>query len=89
MDTLVTSNSSPDDTTITGRFINQGKFENGDSYITVKTKNDSIMILIDPMTPLEPTEIVRLKKDGDNITLTYRESHKTVKFLATDYERQK
>ncbi|HEX7457531.1 MAG TPA: hypothetical protein VF301_03765 [Ginsengibacter sp.] len=52
---MVTSNSSPDDTTITGRFINQGKFENGDSYITVKTKNDSIMILIDPMTPLEPT----------------------------------
>lgn len=88
LDTLVTSNSRPDDITISAKFINQGKYDNGDSYITVKTKNDSLVTLINPM-PLSESDIVLLKKDGDNITLTYSSSDKTVKFLAADYEPKK
>lgn len=84
---IAKSNSSPDDITISVRFIKQGKYNNGDYYIAVKT-NDSTLTLINPM-PLKDNDIAKLKKDGNNITLTYNSSTKTVKFLAAEYENEK
>lgn len=88
LDTVIASNASPDDTTISARFISQGKRENGDSYITLKTENDSLVVLIDPM-PYSDEEIAKFKKDGNNITVTYSAPDKKVKFIAADYEQQK
>ncbi len=88
LDTVIASNASPDDTTISGRFINQGKRDNGESYITLKTENDSLVVLTDPM-PFSEEEIAKFKKVGNNVTVTYRSSDKKVKFAAADFEQQK
>jgi hypothetical protein len=85
LDTVVKSNSKKGDITIDARFISQGTKENGDSYITLKTKNDSLIVLNDPM-PLKEGEIAKLKKEGNNITVTYNASDKKVKFIATEFE---
>jgi hypothetical protein len=84
---IIKSNASPGDTTISGRYVNQGKYNSGDFYITIKTK-DSTMALIN-LSQLKDDDIAKLKKDGDNITVTYNQSDKTVKFLAADYEQEK
>lgn len=39
--------------------------------------------------PLKEDAIAKLKKDGNNVTLTYNSSDKKVKFLAADYEPEK
>jgi len=88
MDTVIASNASPDDTTISARFINQGIRENGESYITLKTENDSLVVLTDPM-PFSEGEIAKFKKEGNNVTVTYRSSDRKVKFAAADFEQQK
>ena len=88
LDTVIASNASPDDTTISGRFVNQGKGENGDFYITIKTENDSLVVLTDPM-PFSEEEIAKFKKNGNNVTVTYRTSDKKVKFAAADFETVK
>ena len=85
LDSIAISNSDPDDITISGRFINQGKYDRGEYYLTIETEKDSSLILINPM-PLKETEISKLKKVGDNITLTYSQSSKTVKFLVTNFD---
>jgi hypothetical protein len=89
LDSVVESNSAPDDITISGRFISQGKYENGDNYIIVSIKSDSSITLINPLGPLKDGEITKLKKEGNNITLTYSASDKKVKFLAAEYESEK
>ena len=84
---IIKSNASPGDTTISGRYVNQGKNDSGDFYITIKT-NDSTITLIN-LSPLKDDDIGKLKKNGDNITVTYNQSDKRVKFLAADYEPKK
>jgi hypothetical protein len=86
LDDIIKSNAKPDDVTISAKFVKQGNYDNGDSYITIKTK-DSTLTLINPM-PLKEEEITKLKRDGNNVTLTYSSSDKTVKFLAADYQTE-
>lgn len=85
---IITSNSSPDDISINAKFIDQGRDSKRGSWLTIKTENDSIVTLINPMA-LNETDIAKLKKDGNNITLTYTASDKTVKFLMANYEPEK
>ena len=87
LEDVITSNSSSDDITIDAKFVNQ-MYDNGNSYITVKTGDESSITLTNPM-PLDETDISKLKKEGGNITLTYSASNKTVKFLAVNYEPEK
>ena len=87
LDDIVKSNASPGDTTISGRYVNQGKYDKGDFYINIKA-DDSTITLIN-LSPLKDDEIAKLKKNGDNITVTYNQSDKTVKFLVADYEQEK
>lgn len=84
---IIKSNASPGDTTISGHYVTQGKYDNGDFYITIKS-NDSTVTLIN-LSPLKDDEISKLKKNGHNITLTFNQSDKTVKFLAAKYEPEK
>lgn len=84
---IIKSNTSPGDTTISGRYINQEKYNNGDFYITIKTKDSTITLI--NLSSLKDDEITKLKKSGDNITLTYNQSNKTVKFLSTQNELEK
>jgi hypothetical protein len=87
LDDLIKSNTSLGDTIISGRFVNQRKYDNGDFYITIKADNNTINLL-NPM-PLRDDEIAKLKKDGNNITLSYNSFDKTVKFLSTQNEPEK
>jgi hypothetical protein len=87
LDDIVKSNASPGDTTISGRYVNQGKDNNGDFYITIKASDNTITLI--NLSPLKDDDIARLKKNGDNITVTYNQSDKTIKFLATQNEPEK
>ena len=88
LEDIIKSNATPGDTTITGKFVNQGKYDNGDFYITITTDGSTIT-LTNPMSPLKDDEIAKLKKNGNNITLTYNSSDQTVKFLSVNYESKK
>jgi hypothetical protein len=85
LDTVVKSNSNPDDITIKARFVNQGKNKNGDSYITLMVNADSLIVLTNPM-PFREGEIAKFIKVGNNITVTYSVSDKKVKLLAAHFE---
>ena len=87
LEDIIKSNASPSDTTISGRYVNQGKNDSGDFYITIKT-TDSTITLIN-LSPLKDDEIAKLKKNDDNITVTYNQSDKTIKFLETQNEPEK
>ena len=89
LDTIVASNSASDDITVDARFVDQGKDKNGNAYITLLLKGQKSITLNNPMPPFKPEEIAKLKKKGDNITVTYSNSDKKVKFLAADFEPDK
>ena len=84
---IIKSNASIGDTTINGRYVNQGKYNNGDFYITIKTIDSTITLI--NLSLLKDDEISRLKKNGDNISVTYNQSNKTIKFLSTQNEPEK
>ncbi|HVY76328.1 MAG TPA: hypothetical protein VG890_15975 [Puia sp.] len=67
IDSAIESNASPNDTTLSARFIRQETKGDGNVYITVQA-NDSILTLIN-LLPLKDDEISKLKKRGNNITL--------------------
>jgi hypothetical protein len=85
LEDIIITNARTGDTTISGKFVNQGKNDKG-NFITVQT-NDRKITLVN-LLPLKEGEIGKLKRSGDNITVTYNQSNNTVKFLATLYEPQ-
>jgi hypothetical protein len=84
---IVKSNASSGDTTISGRYVNQGKYDNGNYYITIRTNETSVTLI--NLSLLKDDEISKLKKNGDNITVSYSQSDKTVRLLSADYETEK
>jgi hypothetical protein len=85
---IIKSHSGPNDISVTGQFIKQGKYENGDAYLTMKT-GDSTITLLNLMFPLKENEIGKLKKNGNNLTVTFDSVNKKVKFLSVLFEQEK
>ncbi len=81
---IVDSNASADDVSIDAAFVSQGKLDDNNDYLILK-KNDSIIKLINPM-PLREEDIHKLKKEGDNISLTYRASTRKISLLFEKFE---
>ncbi len=84
LEDIVKSNSAQGDTTISGRFVSQKKFGAGELYIFIQIGDSTVQLI--NSAPLKDDEIAKLKKEGNNITVTYNAADKKIKFLSEEFE---
>lgn len=80
---ILQDNANTDDTTISGHFERQWQNQDGEQLISLKIGDTTITLI--NLTPLKEDEIRNLKKDGPNITVTYRTLDKKVTLLIANY----